>query len=62
MTATEITKIDNKVKAFVSRAIFELFSDPDFGLELSAKAKKILSMSPKTRKKISLNEIKKKYL
>ena len=62
MTTMEIKRVDNKIKALVSSAIFNIFNDPDFGLELSARAKKRLAVSPKTSKRISLSEIKKKYL
>ena len=61
MTTAEIKGIDNKVKALVSSAIFDLFNDPDFGLELSAKAKKRLAIFSKPRKTFSLSQIKKKY-
>ncbi len=61
MTTLEIKNIDNQIKALVSSAIFDIFNDPDFGLELSAKAKKRLSTSSKNGKTISLSEIKKKY-
>ena len=40
MTTTEIKRIDNQIKALVSSAIFNVFNDPDFGFELSLKAKK----------------------
>ena len=62
MNTMVIKKINNQVKALVSSAIFDIFNDSDFGLELSAKAKKRLSFSLKNRKTISLSEIKKKYL
>ncbi|KKR62140.1 hypothetical protein A2643_02125 [Candidatus Nomurabacteria bacterium RIFCSPHIGHO2_01_FULL_39_220] len=55
-------KMNNQIKALVSSAVFDVFNDPDFGLELSAKAKKRLSMTYKNNKTISLNQIKKKYL
>ena len=61
MTTTEIKRIDNQIKALVSSAIFNVFNDPDFGFELSLKAKKRLSISTKNHKTISLSEIKKKY-
>lgn len=60
MATFELKRIDNKIKALVSSAIFDVFNDPDFGLELSIKAKKRLS-SFKTGKTFSLGEIKKKY-
>lgn len=55
-------KMNNHIKALVSSAVFDAFNDPDFGLELSAKAKKRLSMSSKSNKTLSLGEIKRKYL
>ena len=62
MTTMEISRIDNQVKALVSRAVFNIFNDPDFGLELSTKAKKRFSSSTQNKKTISLSQIKKKYL
>jgi len=61
MTTMEIKKINNQVKALVSSAIFDVFNDPDFGLELSAKAKKRLSSQTRNRKTVSLSQIKKRY-
>ena len=55
-------KMSNQIKALVSSAVFDVFNDPDWGLELTPKAKKRLSVSSKTHKTISLNQIKKKYL
>jgi len=54
--------MNNQIKALVSSAVFDVFNDPDFGLTLSAKARKRLSFSPKSSKTILLNQIKKKYL
>lgn len=54
-------KIDVRFKALISQAVFDFFNDPDFGLELSAKAQKRLS-SPRRGRTVSLEEIKKKYL
>ncbi len=61
MITMEIRKIDNQIKALVSSAIFDILNDPDFGLELSAKAKKRLATFSKNSKTISLSQIKKKY-
>ncbi len=61
MTTLEIKKINTQVKALVSRAISDVFSDPDFGLELTSKAQKRLSAS-KTGKTISLSQLKRKYI
>jgi hypothetical protein len=54
-------KINNHIKALVSSAVFEVFNDPDFRLDLSAKAKKRLSTNSKNSKTISLEQIKNKY-
>lgn len=62
MNTLAVKKMNNQIKALVSSAVFDVFSDPDFGLELSAKAKKRLSLSSKNSKTISLSQIKKKYL
>jgi len=55
-------KMNNQIKALISSAVFDVFNDPDFGYDLSAKAKKRLSFSPKNSKIISLSQIKKRYL
>ncbi len=55
-------KVNNRIKALVSSAVFDVFNDPDFGLDLSAKARKRLSMSSKRSKTFSLSQIKSKYL
>ena len=62
MNTLAVRKMNNQIKALVSSAVFDVFNDPDFGLDLSAKAKKRLSIFPKSDKTISLNQIKKKYL
>ncbi len=55
-------KMSNQIKALVSSAVFDVFNDPDFGLDLSTKAKKRLSISSKNGKTFPLSQIKKKYL
>ena len=55
-------KMNNQIKALISSAVFDVFNDPDFGYDLSAKARKRLSFSLKNSKTISLSQIKKKYL
>lgn len=51
-----------EIKSFIVRAVQEILADPDFGLELTAKAKKRLKLASKPIKKtISISEIKKKY-
>ncbi|OGI65937.1 hypothetical protein A2914_01440 [Candidatus Nomurabacteria bacterium RIFCSPLOWO2_01_FULL_41_21] len=63
MNALATKRIDNQIKALVSSAVFDVFNDPDYGLNLSAKAKKRLSTpSNKKNKTLSLNQIKRKYL
>ena len=62
MNTMIVKKINNQIKALVSSAVFDVFNDPDFGRELSEKAKKRLSFSSKSSKTISLSQIKNKYL
>lgn len=54
--------VNPEMKTFIMRAIQEVLADPDFGLELSEKAKKRLSQVSKLhRKAVPLYDIKKKY-
>ncbi len=62
MNTLAVKKMNNQIKALVSSAVFDVFNDPDFGLVLSAKAKKRLSTSSKNNKTVSFNQLKKKYL
>ena len=62
MNTLVANKMNNRIKALVSNAVFDVFNDPDFGLDLSAKAKRRLSMNSKNSKTISLEQIKNKYL
>ncbi len=62
MSTLAARKINNQIKALVSSAVFDVFNDPDLGLDLSAKARKRLSRSSRNSKTISLSQIKKKYL
>jgi hypothetical protein len=49
-------------KAFMAEAIQEILDDPDFGLELTESAKKVLrERSQSISKTISADEIKRKY-
>ena len=51
-----------EVKTLITRAVQEVLYDPDFGLELSERAKKRLSEARMSRQKgISFSEIKRKY-
>lgn len=55
--------ISPELKAYIENAIEEALNDPDFGLELTAYAKKRLQhASRKKQKWISFEEIKRKYL
>ncbi len=62
MNTSAIKNIDNHLKALVSSAVFDVFNDPDFGSDLSTKAKKRLSTLSKSSKTFSLSQIKRKYL
>ena len=62
MNTIAIKKIDNQIKVLVSHAVFDVFNDPDFGLDLSVKAKKRLSMNSRNSRTITLSQIKNKYL
>ena len=62
MTTLVAKKMNNQIKALVSSAVFDVFNDPDFGIDLSPKAKKRLATPSKTHKTLSLSQIKKKYL
>lgn len=63
MNTLAIPKTLNKeMKTFVVQAINEVLNDPDFGLELSEKAKKRLRQANVSRRKtVYFSEIKKKY-
>ena len=61
-TVTIPKNLTNEIKSFVVQAIEEVLSDPDFGLELSEKAKKRLGYARISKKKnIPFSEIKRKY-
>ena len=63
MNIIRVKKVNNQIKALVASAVFDVFNDPDFRLDLSTKAKKRLSRSSSENDKtVSLSEIKKKYL
>ena len=63
MTTITIPKeLTKEVKTFIIQAVNEVLNDPDFGLELSEKAKKRLRQALiSKRKTISFSEIRKKY-
>lgn len=55
--------VNSEIKAFVIKTIFEVLNDPDFGLELSEKAKSRLRYAQLRKSTtIPLSEIKKKYI
>ena len=55
-------KLTKEVKTFIIQTVKEVLNDPDFGLELSEKAKKRLHQALiSKRKTISFSEIRKKY-
>jgi len=61
-TTTIPKKLTKEVKAFVIQTIYEVLNDPDFGLELSGKAKKRLRQALISKQKtIPFSEIKKRY-
>lgn len=55
--------VKNEIKALIVKTIFEVLNDPDFGLELSLKAKSRLYRA-RLQKAVTLplSEIKKKYV
>ena len=61
MNTLAVKKMNNQIKALVSSAVFDVFNDPDFGLELSSRTKRKLLAPSKSNKTIPLNQIKKKY-
>ena len=55
-------KLTKEVKTFIIQTVKEVLNDPDFGLELSEKAKKRLHQALiSKRKPISFSEIRKQY-
>lgn len=61
-TVTVYKKLTPQIKSFIVRAIQEVLNDPDFGLELSKKAKKRLRQAAVSKQKtIPFSEIKKSY-
>ena len=55
-------RLTKAIKTFIIQTVKEVLNDPDFGLELSEKAKKRLHQALiSKRKTISFSEIRKKY-
>ena len=53
-------RLTKEIKAFIIQTVYQVLNDPDFGLELTEKAKKRLHRAFK-QKTISFSEIKKKH-
>ena len=61
-TAHISQKLNADMRVLIVRVISEILNDPDFGRELSAKAKKRLqSVSVSRAKSIPFSEIRRKY-
>ena len=61
-TATVSKKLNNRAKAFLLHALTEMVCDPDFGSELTAKAKRRLKNARNYGgKTVALPAIKRKY-
>lgn len=55
-------KLNKEVKEFIVQTINEVLNDPDFGLELTERAKKRLRQASLFKQKtVPFSEIKKKY-
>ena len=50
-----------ELKAYIAESIREILEDPDFGLELTERAKRRLRASSKSSKRAPLSAIMKKY-
>lgn len=62
MASLKEQQLEMKTKAFIAETVREILEDPDFGLELSESVEKRLSRSRLSKKRVSLSEIKRKYL
>ena len=61
MNTTTFKKLDNELKVLVLRTVAEMITDPDFGLELSARAKARLRRARTSRAQtVSLLAVKKR--
>lgn len=62
MPTSTAVKLNKEFKTFVAQIVEEIVTDPDFGLELSEKAKKRLRQAGIYKgKTFLLSDIKKKY-
>lgn len=55
-------RVEGETKSFIMRAIYEVLSDPDFGMELTKEVKARLKRVARDRKTIPFSEIKRRYL
>ena len=63
MMITATPKLTPEIKLYLAKLVSQVLSDPDFGLELSAKVQKRLANTRRSGgRTISLAEVKKRYL
>lgn len=63
MSAATYLKLKYEMKSLVIQTISEILNDPDFGFELSRRAKKrLVQASGRKQKNLSLAAIRQKYL
>ena len=62
MAALKEQKLEMATRTLIAETVREILEDPDFGLELSERAKRRLSQSRHSKKTVPLSEIKRKYL
>ncbi|MEK7546974.1 MAG: hypothetical protein AAB536_02230 [Patescibacteria group bacterium] len=60
-SSATLKKLPGEVKNLIAQTITDVLSDPDFGLELTKKARLRLGKISQSKKTISLSAIKKKY-
>ena len=61
-TSTIYKKLKSELRQFIVETIHQVLDDPDFGMELSERAKKRLEQARKSRKRgIPASEIRRKY-
>jgi len=60
--AATLKKLPGEIKSLIAQTVIDVLNDPDFGLELTEKAKKRLrDASLPNKKMIPLSVIKRKY-
>ncbi len=63
MATAQIKKINPQTRQLIADTVFDVLSDPDFGLELREDFKKTLIARSKYRgRTLTLAEVKKRYL